>query len=81
MMRGKFLGSKDHGEDAYRKKHLIEFDDGSFSVAYSPNDIEFKVGEAIDNEQGYWKSEEFGTFQLEAIRKMTFSDASAEFEK
>ncbi|PCP06464.1 hypothetical protein CP994_19100 [Enterobacter hormaechei] len=38
-MRGIFLDSKPCREENSRSKHLVQFDDGSYSVLYSSNDI------------------------------------------
>lgn len=80
-MRGKFLGSKKCLKNGDRMKHLVEFEDKTYSILYSQSDIEFRVGEIFDNEKGYWKTDEFGSFQLGSVRKMIFADAQEEFEK
>ncbi|GAB7483280.1 hypothetical protein OUHCRE20_12500 [Enterobacter hormaechei subsp. steigerwaltii] len=80
-MRGIFLDSKPCSEENSRSKHLVQFEDGSYSVLYSSNDIIFKKGEKFNNDGGHWKSDDFGSFQIVAAPKMSEEDANREFER
>lgn len=80
-MRGKFLSSKEYKEEGNRAKHLVEFEDGTFSVLYSPYDIIFKEGEEFNIENGKWKSDDYGILQMGFIAKMSEEDARREFKR
>lgn len=80
-MRGKFLASKKTKIGSDRTKYLIRFEDDSYSVAYSPNDLLFRDGEEFIYDNGQWKTEEFGTFLVTTpLKPMTEEIARIEFE-
>lgn len=80
-MRGKFLGSKPCDEIEGRSKHLVELDNGKYSILYGEEGLQFSVGEVFHDEAGYFQSESISPLSIDYLPAMTKEAAEIEFNK
>jgi hypothetical protein len=80
-MRGKFIGSKACNEVEGRSKHLVELENGEFSILYSEKEMEFDIGEEFNDDAGFFWSKTMGPLQISYFPIMSKEAAEEEFKK